>query len=292
METLELLATRIETTGEIQSIVRTMKSLSAVSIRQYERAVEALHRYEQTIEHGLQAVLRQGAGRTGIGPAHDGRTAALVFGSDRGLCGRFNEAISEFADRRLDRLVPGSRARPLVLVVGGRAAARLDAAGRPPDAVLDLPGSVSGLVRTAQAVLIQFDAWRASEGVTRLRVYFNRRTEEARAQPTARQIAPLSAAYLEDLATRPWPSRGLPLFTMAEQDLFSWLLRQHLFVSIYRAGAESLASEHASRLTAMQAAERNIEEQLDELAGAYRRKRQDAITAELLDIVSGFEAMR
>jgi F-type H+-transporting ATPase subunit gamma len=69
-------------------------------------------------------------------------------------------------------------------------------------------------------------------------------------------------------------------------------LRQYLFVSISRACAESLAAENASRLAAMQAAERSMEERHEELLAEFRRRRQDAITAELQDVVSGYEALR
>ena len=79
---------------------------------------------------------------------------------------------------------------------------------------------------------------------------------------------------------------------MAPGQLLSWLIRQHLFVTVYDIGAQSLASEHASRLASMQTAERNIAERLDELTATYRRTRQDAVTTELLDIVAGAEAMR
>jgi F-type H+-transporting ATPase subunit gamma len=74
--------------------------------------------------------------------------------------------------------------------------------------------------------------------------------------------------------------------------LFSSLIQQYLFVSLYRAFAESLASENAGRLASMQAAERNIEDLLEELNSQFQQQRQSSITEELLDIVAGFEALR
>jgi len=73
--------------------------------------------------------------------------------------------------------------------------------------------------------------------------------------------------------------------------LFQALIRHHLFGSLYRAFAESLASEHASRLTSMQGAEKNIEARLAELKAQFHQLRQMSITEELLDIVSGFTAL-
>jgi F-type H+-transporting ATPase subunit gamma len=74
--------------------------------------------------------------------------------------------------------------------------------------------------------------------------------------------------------------------------LFSTLIRQYLFVSLFQAFAESLASENASRLAAMQRAEQNIGDRLEELNAEFHRRRQMSITSELLDIVSGFEALK
>lgn len=290
METIEALSARIETTEEIQSIVRTMKSLSAVSIRQYERAADALDDYARTIDLGLQAVLRKESVSRAVRERGGGRYAAIIIGSDRGLCGRFNEKIADFARREITERSGGSD-DPLVLAIGGRADARLRALDLAPDETFALPGSASGLVNTAHAVLIHTDQWREEHAIAAVDIYFNHRGDETRAEPTRRRLTPPSTDELLALADRPWPSRRVPVYRMEGGALISWLIRQRLFVSVYRAGAESLASEHASRLAAMQAAERNIDERLDELGGAYRKKRQETITTELMDIVSGFEAV-
>jgi F-type H+-transporting ATPase subunit gamma len=83
----------------------------------------------------------------------------------------------------------------------------------------------------------------------------------------------------------------LPEHTLDAERLLAALIRQHLFVGLFRACAESLASEHQMRLRAMQAAERNIQDRMEELVFAFRNHRQDAIDAELLDIGAGFEAV-
>ncbi|MGI9416588.1 MAG: F0F1 ATP synthase subunit gamma [Geminicoccaceae bacterium] len=270
-----------------------MKAVSAVSIRQYEHAVSALKDYRRTIELGLQVVLRDE--RTEIRPRRKkgGRTAAIVFGSDRGLCGGFNRGVVDLATKELSGTGAGAPSQsPLIVTIGARAAARLERVGLQPLDTLFLPGSVSGLTKTAQSILIQADHWREEERIERIRIFANRRTAHVLAEPTARTLWPIPTSYLRGIAERPWPTRQLPTFTMAPEKLLSWLIRQHLFVTVYHIGAQSLASEHASRLASMQAAERNIAERLDELSSAYRRTRQDAITSELMDLVAGAEAMR
>lgn len=291
MQTLELLTKRIHTTQDLKSIVRTMKTLSAVSIRQYEAAVVSLRTYNRTIELGLQVLLQQRVAPPTLRRRELGRPVAVIFGSDHGLCGRFNEEITGFAERWLDSrpdLEPG----PRVLAVGARAAGLLDAIDRAADELLFLPGAVGGLTETAETILLTVERWREADGVTEVVLFFNRRGEEGLTKPQATTLLPLDAAYLRRLAQRPWPSRRLPTFTMDTERLFAALVRQRLFITVFQAAAESLASEHATRLAAMQAAERNIEETLEDMHADYRRKRQDSITSELLDVVSGFETLR
>ncbi len=84
----------------------------------------------------------------------------------------------------------------------------------------------------------------------------------------------------------------LPMFTMDRKQLFSALIRQYLFVSLFRAFAESMASENASRLSSMRGAEKNIGDQLAELNAQFHQQRQMSINEELLDIMSGFEALK
>lgn len=289
METLEALGRRITTTEDLAAIVRTMKSLSAVSIRQYERATVALRDYTRTIELALQALLRARPAVPRLERKAAGAAVIVVFGSEHGLCGRFNDEIARFARERIRELTAAGP-RPRCLAVGARAEVRLAATGEAVAATLSLPASVSGLTSLAHAVLVQIDAWGAAAGRSPVLLIHHRRTPEAVAAPRVRQLLPLSGERLRNLRARPWPSRRLPAFTMDPQRLFSAVVRQHLFSAVYRAAAESLASEHASRLAAMQAAERNIEEHLDEQHARFRQRRQETITEELLDIVTGFEA--
>jgi F-type H+-transporting ATPase subunit gamma len=291
METLENLSRRIATTKDLQSIVRTMKSLSAVSIRQYERAVAALREYARATELGLQVLLRESPLLAVAQDQFDGPTAAIVFGSDHGLCARFNEQISRFA--RAEMTTRGvSTEHMAYLAVGVQAASRLEAMGQRVDERMYLPGSVSGLTTTAHSLLLKIDEWRSVRGLARVLVFHNVRSTEGAASPVCHQLLPLNAAWLNEMGKRRWPSHVLPTFTMDSRALFSCLIREHLFVAIFRAGAESMASEHATRLASMQAAERNIQEHLEEMNQAFHHRRQQAITEELLDIVGGFETLR
>jgi F-type H+-transporting ATPase subunit gamma len=122
-------------------------------------------------------------------------------------------------------------------------------------------------------------------------LFYNKSLSSASYRPQSVQLLPMNPQWLQRLEKQAWDGEGLPSFTINWDDLFSALVRQYLFVSLYRAFAESLKSENASRLSSMQAAQKNIEERLTELNSQHRHQRQTSITSELLDIVSGFEAL-
>jgi F-type H+-transporting ATPase subunit gamma len=286
MDTLEALAKRIDTTQGLRSVVRTMKALSAASIAQYEGAVRSTRQYMRTIEMGLGVIVRGGA--VPYRELHEGPTMAIVFGSDHSLCGAFNERIMCTA---IEELRGSSRNDWLWLAVGGRAAYALEDAGQSVGLAIELPGTANGLVNTAHRLLIAIDEWRTHHKVSRVLLFHNRHREET-AMAHRLQLWPLDRGWLEMLAARPWRSRTIPMFTMEPMELFAALSREHLFANIFRSGAESLASEHATRLAAMQYALHNIEDHLTEMTGDFRRKRQETITTELMDIVAGFEMLR
>lgn len=290
METLEALGKLITTTKDLRSIVHTMKSLSAVSIRQYEQAAIALQDYARTIELGLSIVLREKNAPEIDVEISSGPTIAIIFGSDHGLCGRFNYNVVDFARKEMQRhCIP--KDRTLYLVAGSRAVAQLEAENETVEDYIFLPGAVSGLTETAHNLLLKVDRWRVERNTARTFLFYNSRSGQVKVSPHSVQLLPIDSKWIQNLAQRRWTSRTIPTFTMAPEILFAALVRQHLFISLFRAGAESAAGEHAMRLAAMQAAGSHIDDHLDELNAAYRRKRQESITEELLDVIAGFEVL-
>lgn len=292
MESLELLHRQLDSLDELRTIVKTMKALSAASIRQYEQAVSALSGYYQTVERALHVVLRDMANLPPlVTPRHvTGRIAAIVFGSDHGLCGRFNE---EIAGHVLERLatVTGNTQHRMILAVGGRVAASLEQDGQAIEENFFVPGSASQITATVQQILLKIDEWREHAGIQDVYLFYNHHISGKGHQPTDVKLLPVDLQKFRRLQEKRWPSRSLPTYTMDRETLFSRLLNQYLFVSIFQACAESQASEHASRLAAMQSAERNLDDRLEEVTMVYHRARQDVITSELQDVVSGFEAI-
>lgn len=288
MHTLENLRRQIDTATDLGSVVTMMKTLAAVSIHQYEQAVEALGDYDRTIELGFQVAL---SGKSFDRNHQDSiaTTAAIVFGSTQGMCGQFNEAIVSMVN---EQIAKGSSQQPwLLLAVGKRVEEQLAESGRRIEQSYELPTSVHDITDLIQDMLPNIERLRRTSRVEKLLVFYNRRTSASTYRSQYVQVLPMDLERLQRWQREPWNSRSLPTFATDPRTLLSRLIRQYLFVALFTACAESLASENASRIAAMQAAEQNIEERLEELRVTFNQLRQTAITEELLDVVTGFEAL-
>lgn len=292
METAESLRRTIAVTRELQSVVKTMKALAGVNIRQYERAAHAVAEYNRTVDMGLQVALQKL-------PAHllppkyapGTKLGAIIFGSDQGMCGQLNDQVVSYASRALEKLAV-RRESQVITAVGVRAASQLEALGRKLQGAVDVPGSTAGITPAVEEVLHRIEEWHFERGVEFVVLFNARPVSGAWYRVRGVRLLPVDAEWINGLKAKRWPSKVIPMFTMDEARLFQLLIREYLFVSLYRAFAESLASENASRLASMQVAERNIEDRLRSLTVEARQLRQTSITSELLDIIASFEALR
>ena len=296
---------KIQSAGDLQSVVRTMKALAASSIGQYEQSVLALADYSRTVELGLSVCFRKNtpAATTVVpkGRAEAGQIGAVVFGSDQGLVGQFNEVVTGFAIKTIAAL-PHNRVPTLptqVWAVGERVHASLSDAGVTPAGLFAVPGSVEAITPLVGKILIESEAHHAREKAAELYLVYNRPVSGGAGDggnggayaPFSRRLLPLDAPWQEELTTRPWPTRMLPEIIGDHTAALRAFIRGYLFVSIFRACAESLASENASRLAAMQRADKNIDDLLEGFKSAFHRVRQSAIDEELFDVIAGFEAL-
>jgi len=268
-----------------------MKNLAASSIGQYEKSVRALADYYRTVELGLSACFRQNEPATLMverkGSTDAGAIGAFVFGSDQGLVGQFNDIIADFAVKTLAAL-PG---KPQVWAVGERVHARLTDAGLPLRGLLAVPNSVKGITPLVGQIQIESEAHRVKGEYARLYIFHNRPLSGALFEPVSQRLLPLDLQWQQGLAKVPWPTGSLPEIMCEKTVTMGALIREYLFISLFKACAESLASENSSRLAAMERADQNINELLDNLHGTFHRLRQTSIDEELFDVISGFEAL-
>jgi F-type H+-transporting ATPase subunit gamma len=288
METLQSLERKIKSAGDLHSVVRTMKSLAAVEIRQYEEAVRSLNDYYRAVELGLRAALLQ---KPLLPRAKEpGETVVLIFGSDQGMAGRFNEAVVDAVENAVkeERL---TAKKPSYWVVGAKAAGGVEERFGVIEQFFALPSAVTQITAAVQELVLRFEQHRSQQGEVRLVLFYNVPLKSASYRQTMVHLLPPDPAWLEKIGGHNWPGRGLPFYTLPWEELFAALIGEYLFVSLFRAFASSLAAENAARLAAMQRAEKNIEEMKDEMSAHYHALRQSTITEELLDVISGFEAL-
>lgn len=290
-DTTASLRRKINSAGDLQAVVRTMKALAASSVGQYEESVRALGDYYRTVELGLSLCFRVNdlaAALTGDTRRTDtGAIGAVVFGSDQGLVGQFNDVVADYACKTLAALPGESR----VWAVGERVHASLADMGLPLSGLYTVPNSVRAITGLVSQILVESESLRSQGVIAELYLFYNRPTSEAVFVPVSQRLLPLDGHWRRGLAELPWPTGSLPEIVGGGTATLQGLISEYLFISLFRACAESLASENASRLAAMQRADKNIDELLEDLNSTFHRLRQSGIDEELFDVIAGFEAL-
>jgi F-type H+-transporting ATPase subunit gamma len=285
IKTFQQMRHKIAGAEQLESVVRTMKAQAAANITQYETAVISLEDYCRTIELGLTACLRQSsASQTYQEPKH---VVAIIFGSDQGLVGQFNDQLANYVKTQLGSLSGEKK----ILAVGERIGSHLSDVGFAPDKTFASAGMITMVTPLVGELLAESVNNATNHENTSLQIFYNSSTSGIVYKPTYKQLLPLDAVWEKSLATSAWPTKNLPEINNDDtQSTLRVLIREHLFISIFRACAESLASENASRLMAMQRAEKNIDTLLEELKQTSRTLRQSAIDEELFDVIASYES--
>jgi F-type H+-transporting ATPase subunit gamma len=285
----ESLARKINGARDLSSVVRSMKALALSSIGQYERAVESLQEYYRTVELGLSVCLRElGAAPSSENPRAPSSTGIIIFGSDQGLVGRFNEVLVEFL---MSTLKPLSSRVARIWVVGERMQQLVADSSMPTPTLLTVPYSVEAITPLVGELIVGVEAARAQEMVDEIYIFHNQPMAAGSYQPVSKRLLPLDSRWQRDLLALPWPTRKLPQVIDGPAASFDAFIRGYFFVLLFQASAQSLASENASRLAAMQRAEENIATILEDLTRQSHRMRQASIDEELFEVVSGYEAL-
>ena len=289
MDTLENLRRKLEGANDIKSVVRTMKAVAASNIGQYEMAVESLGDYYHTIALGIIAYFREG--RLDVikeeqdrGKNNEKLICAIVFGSDQGLVGQFNDSLTGFVSKTLSNL----QGKKEVWAVGERVHLLLSDAGFNITNHFPVPGSVKAITLMVGQILVKSEEGDMKE----VYIFHNKPVSPSVYEPVSQRLLPLDETWRKTLSELKWPTNKVPQVLGEIRTTLLELIDGYLFVSLFKACAESLASENSSRLTAMQRAEKNIEEMLDDLNHKFHSLRQSTIDEELFDVVSGFEALK
>lgn len=293
-ETREQLARQSNTLSSINGIVRTMKALSAINAPPYEQAASDIEAYQQSLEKGFAAFAYCTQGRYGKKQgASQERTLHIVFGSDHGLCGNYNEQLASYfaagfaTPNRKPAFAQERKSKSHILCIGARMERALIDHGFQPYKRLMPPASVKGVNRLANQLVHDIQQFSSQQGLqhSHVSLWFTQRAEQSGHVPHHDILLPVPEHLFQ--AKPHWQSTALPFFTLQEEALLSALIRQYLFVHLYRASAEAIATENAARLALMKQAEQTVADRLAEVKQKASQVRQEEITTELMDIVIG-----
>lgn len=285
-DSLEILQRKMTSAADLKQVVRTMKAIAASNMTRYEQAVRSLDVYESCVRNGLHVSLRhQMPGPAAMRP--HSATGVILFGTDQGLVGQFNDELADFALRELVG-APDLN----VWIVGERLEYRIRDAGLPVKTVFPVPSSVAAVTGLVVALLAEVMSWTSQHAGQPLWIMHHQPAGGELYQPVSLRMLPFDEAWRRQLLALPWPGNRLPEIVGDRTLTLGALIREYLFVSCYRACAHSLASENASRLAAMQRADRNIDDMLHTFRSRWNQLRQENIDEELFDVVAGFEALR
>ncbi len=277
--TWEATRRRKEAVETVHDVVSAMRAIAAGRIQGAQRALGSARRYHEVVVRAMSTLLDGTASLEGV-VADDRPTTLLVMTSEEPLCGAFNPNVLEYAERRWQEVREAGQAR--LVVVGQRGIHQLIgrgvtvAAGEP--AATSLDGLHDLVKRLAELAARQS----AAGELGTLRVIYNRYQSLSEQVPTEVQLLPPDLSAIRRSAPPPG-SRYHHYLTPGQ--LLGGLVQEYLFISLYLIAVESYASEQASRLVAMDSSTRNTERMLETLRDLERRERQQAITAQVLELI-------
>jgi len=295
MATLKSLRLRINSVKSTRKITQAMKMVAAAKLRRAQSQAEAARPYAERMERmlaslGASVVGSPDAPKMLVGTGGDHTHLLIVVTADRGLAGAFNTNVGRFARTRA-RALEAEGKTVKILTVGRKGAAYLKR---------ELASRIIGEISFAGKKRIGFEdaaeiAARATEMLEEgaydvCTLIYNRFKNVISQTPVEQQLIP---APMPEVVVAS-PSEGAPAlyeFEPTEEEILAKLLPQNLAIQVYRALLESAAGEQGSRMTAMDNATRNAGEMINKLTLNYNRTRQANITRELIEIISGAEAL-
>jgi F-type H+-transporting ATPase subunit gamma len=295
MPSLKDLRIRINSVKSTQKITSAMKMVAAAKLRRAQEQAEAARPYAERMERMLGSLAASMAGQEGApallaGTGKDAVHLVVVMTADRGLCGGFNSTIVRGA-RRLIRDLRADGKQVKVLCVGRKGRDQLRR---------ELGELIIGTIEDIAKPRLTF---RAADSVARriarmfeagefdvCTIIYNRFKSAMTQIVTVQQLIPFAAPAAAGEATSAMAG-AIYEYEPDETEILAQLLPRNLSVQIFKALLENAASEEGSRMTAMDSATRNAGDMINRLTINYNRSRQAYITKELIEIISGAEAL-
>lgn len=295
MPSLKDLKNRIVSVKSTRKITSAMKMVAASKLRRAQEQAEAARPYAQAMARMLQSlsanlVLDSNSSPLIAGTGKQDTVLLLVITSDRGLCGGFNGSVVREARKQIKSLQQeGKQVRLFCVGRKGRDLLKREYAALML-ASLDDVGKKKLDYADAEKIVAQLLALLAEGKFDVCRMVYNRFKSVISQIVTTAQIVPVAPPPANENAKNEG-AQALMLFEPDEEAILNQLLPQNLAVQVYGALLESLAGEMGARMTAMDNATRNAGDMINRLTLQYNRSRQAYITKELIEIISGAEAV-
>ncbi|NQV81094.1 MAG: F0F1 ATP synthase subunit gamma [Alphaproteobacteria bacterium] len=296
MASLKDLRNRIDTVKSTRKITRAMQMVAASKLRRAQDSVEAARPYAQRMERmlgslGTSMLERDGAPLLLVGTGKQETHLVVVATGERGLCGAFNSSIARAARSDIRALLADGK-KVKILCVGrkGRDVLRREFGSLIVETI-ELVGIRRISFADAQPIAVRILDMFAAGEFDVCTLYFNRFQSVISQILTRRQLIPAS---LPEVGEGTGPDLGDAIYDYEpeEEEILAELLPRNLSVQVFQALLENAASEQGSRMSAMDNATRNAGDMIDSLTMFYNRSRQAQITRELIEIISGAEALQ
>jgi F-type H+-transporting ATPase subunit gamma len=294
---LETLGKRIKTTHDLRGIVSMMKMLSSVSIMQYDKALVSIKEYGKTVEEGFLGLILNDGYNAQMPRKNPKKTdiLAILIGSDNGLVGRFNREVLLKSEEYFND--NGYAPKQVGYICVGKKLGLLLHEKKEVHATYAISNSIKEIAGVASTLLLKINEIAAKRQIEKVFIVYNNRplsknTEENKIKPRVIQLMPLPGDAFFEMKGKKWDGKTFPFISADKKELLSALLHEYLTVVLSHTLTSSLASEHYTRMVNMQEAEKKIDENLQTMDLEYSLARQNEITDELIDIVSGAESLK
>ncbi|MBI1207678.1 MAG: ATPase [Azospirillum sp.] len=268
---------RIASLDELKEIMGAMRALAALRVQQAQGALPGIRRFAESVDQALGQALGLLPAGEGAARTRTGRGAILAFTSEHGFAGAYNEHVLDAAWP----LVGDGR----LVVIGSRGKIKADERGYPLAGWLPMATQLDAVIDTARSAADRLYRLLRDDGIERVTVVYGFSVGGAVWRVETESLLPFDPE--RHRRTRP----EAPLTYLAPLDLFEKLVGEYVFSRLMHAAMEAFASENGARLAAMEAAHENIETKLELLNQQARQQRQEEITTELLDVVTGAVAL-
>jgi F-type H+-transporting ATPase subunit gamma len=277
------IVTRIASLDGLRDIVSAIRAIAASQMQQALRSLEAIRRYSGMVREALSDAARLlPADGTVASTSGLSSSALIVFCAEHGLCGGFNEhplrvAESALSDRS-DRI--------LLIVVGSRGGQICRERELKPDLVLPMATHCAGVTGAARRVATEVYRMFNDGRIAGLEVVYAQHAASQFSRIERHRLLPLEMPLVEGR-----PLAMPPLINLSPRRLFDDIVGEYFFAALENAAMQSFFSENATRFRTMEAAHQNIGNKSEELTKLARHLRQEAVTTEILDLISGAEAL-